>query len=427
MAASASPPDHSPDPTFSSRKAWGLIALMCLVQVLGMAGNATFPALIPQFREIWGLSNTQAGWIGGIYYAGYIAAVPFLVSLTDSLDARRIYLFSTALGAAATLAFALLAQGFWLALLFRLLAGVGLAGTYMVGLRMLTDRLNGSWQARGVAFYTAFFSVGASFSVLLAGEIEGFWGWQGAFAVAGLATFTSWLLVQLFLPRRSAQEREASKQKLASNKEALKLGPAFRNRSALAYNLGYACHIWELFAYRAWIVAFLVFLFNSQDLDRLFGLTATQLATGLLLLGMPASILGAEAAQIFSRKRVVSLIMLASGLCSLALGFFADQSLGFLLPLLLVFSCLVMADSAALTTGAVLAADPSRKGGTMALHALLGFGAGFVSPLVFGVMLDLGGGAEQSQGWLLGFLVMGLGVALGPVVLRWLIGARETA
>ena len=114
--------------------------------------------------------------------------------------------------------------------------------------------------------------------------------------------------------------------------------------------------------------------------------------------------------------------MLGSALLSLLLGIFASQSLALLAPLLLLFACFVMADSAALTTGAVLAAEPARKGSTMALHTLLGFGAGFVSPLVFGVMLDLGGGEARSLGWLLGFLSMGLGVALGPLLLRWLTG-----
>ncbi|MEX0759312.1 MAG: hypothetical protein WD100_07020, partial [Tistlia sp.] len=69
-----------------------LVALLCLAQVLGMAGNATFPALIPTFRLEWGLDNAEAGWLGGLYYAGYVAAVPLLVALTDARDARGIYL-----------------------------------------------------------------------------------------------------------------------------------------------------------------------------------------------------------------------------------------------------------------------------------------------------------------------------------------------
>jgi MFS family permease len=34
---------------------------------------------------------TQAGWISSAFFAGYVAAVPLLVGLTDRFDARRIY------------------------------------------------------------------------------------------------------------------------------------------------------------------------------------------------------------------------------------------------------------------------------------------------------------------------------------------------
>ncbi|MEN8198179.1 MAG: HEAT repeat domain-containing protein, partial [Pseudomonadota bacterium] len=60
--------------------------MLCAAEVLGMLGNATFPALIPEFRALWSLSNTEAGWISGVYYAGYVAAVPLLVSLVGDDD-----------------------------------------------------------------------------------------------------------------------------------------------------------------------------------------------------------------------------------------------------------------------------------------------------------------------------------------------------
>ena len=55
---------------------WPLVALLCATQVLNMLDNATFPALIPVVQPQWGLSGTEAGWISGIYYAGYVGAVP---------------------------------------------------------------------------------------------------------------------------------------------------------------------------------------------------------------------------------------------------------------------------------------------------------------------------------------------------------------
>src|SRR5690554_166367 len=127
-------------PAGDRSRALQIIALACLAHVLSVAHHATFPALIPLFQTEWGLSNSESGWISGIFFAGYLLGVPVLVPATDSLDPRRIYVASALVGGLATLAFAWLAQGFWSALLLRALAGLGMAGTFMVGLRLVTDR-----------------------------------------------------------------------------------------------------------------------------------------------------------------------------------------------------------------------------------------------------------------------------------------------
>ncbi len=398
-------------------KGWWLVALLCLTQVLGMLSNATFPALIPVFQPLWGLSNTEAGWVSGIYYAGYTAAVPILVTLTDREDARRIYLLSCLLGGLAALGFALFAEGFWSAMVFRFFGGISLAGTYMVGLKLLSDRLPEEGRARSVAIYTAHFGIGASLSVLVAGEVAAWAGWSWAFAVSGLGSFAALALVALFvrpLPRQPGETLPMA---------VFDLRPVFRNRSALAYTLGYAAHIWELFGFRAWLVAFLVFVFAQQPGLAAGDWTPTQVATVLLLLGLPASILGNEIATAWGRRRIVSAFMLGSGGIALVLGFIAGAPLWLLAAVLLVYAVLIMADSGALTAGAVIAAAPDRRGGTMALHALLGFGAGFLSPLAFGVVLDLAGGAETGLAWGLAFALLGLGVLTGPIILA-LLGRR---
>ena len=75
-----------------------LILALCVAEVLGMLGISTFSALLPGMQAEWGLSNSAAGWITGIYFAGYLTAVPVLVSLTDRVDSRLVYLLSTVLG-----------------------------------------------------------------------------------------------------------------------------------------------------------------------------------------------------------------------------------------------------------------------------------------------------------------------------------------
>src|SRR5260370_1415687 len=53
------------------RSPGALVAVLCITSVLGMLGFSSFPALLPEFQRDWGLSNTEAGWISGIFYAGY--------------------------------------------------------------------------------------------------------------------------------------------------------------------------------------------------------------------------------------------------------------------------------------------------------------------------------------------------------------------
>lgn len=385
-----------------------IIALACLAQVLSLANNATFPALIPLFQAEWGLSNTEAGWIGGIFFAGYLAGVPVLVTATDSRDPRHIYIGSILLSGTATLAFALFAEGFWSALLLRALTGLGMAGTFMVGLRLVTDRLEGSWESRGAAWYLASFSIGLALSTLMAGELAAAADWTWAFVAAGLLTLAA-LLPVLALPPAPARARPAPEG------HPLDLRPALRNRGALAYNLAYACHTWELFGWRAWLVAFLAFAFAWHGLDAVAGLSPTQWATLFLMLGLPASILGNEAALRWGRRRIITLIMLASGALVALLGFSAALSPPLLLALAAIHAFLVMADSSALTAGAVAAAS-ARRGATMAVHSLLGFSFAFVAPLVAGLALDLGGAGPL--GWGLALSSLGIVAALGPLALK---------
>ncbi len=155
-----------------------LILLMCAAEGLMVLGFSTLPALLPILLVEWTLSNTQAGWINGIYFAAYMAAVPVLVGLTDRVDPRRIYALGAVVSLLSALGFAVFADGFWDAMLYRGLGGVGLAGTYMPGLKALTDHIDERLRSRAVAFYTASLSIGFALSFLFSGEIAALLDWR---------------------------------------------------------------------------------------------------------------------------------------------------------------------------------------------------------------------------------------------------------
>ena len=127
--------DHS---SFDRRK-MGLVILICAAQVLVQIGAFFWPALLPGMMLLWNLSNSEAGWITAIFYGAYMLSVPLLVTLTDRLDPKSVYLFGVGATIFGHLAFGVYAEGFWSAMAARALAGFGWAGTYMTGLKLLSD------------------------------------------------------------------------------------------------------------------------------------------------------------------------------------------------------------------------------------------------------------------------------------------------
>jgi MFS family permease len=101
--------------------------------------------------------------------------------LTDRVDPRHVYLSASLTGAAGALGFTLMVDGFWSALVCQALLGVGLAGTYVPGLKLLGDRLHGKTQQRGTAFFAATFGIGTSASMAICGLIGTTYGWRSAF------------------------------------------------------------------------------------------------------------------------------------------------------------------------------------------------------------------------------------------------------
>ena len=63
-------------------------ALLSFGLVANLAALMTFAATLNEIAADWSLDASQSGWIGGIYFAGYALAVPFLASASDRKDAR---------------------------------------------------------------------------------------------------------------------------------------------------------------------------------------------------------------------------------------------------------------------------------------------------------------------------------------------------
>jgi MFS family permease len=398
-----------------------LVVRLCLAEVLSMTGFGTFAGLLPGFLAEWRLSNTEAGWINGVYFAAYMLGVPVLVALTDRVDPRRVYVVSAAVTAVSALGFGLFSDGLWTATGFRALAGFGLAGTYMPGLKALTDHVGPAQRSRFIAFYTASFSIGSSLSFLLAGEIDAWLGWRWAFVLTGLGPIAAMALMWFLVPASAPHHLAAPTRFL------LDFRPVLANRRAMAYVLAYFAHNWELFALRSWLVAFLVFAQAQHSAGALGALwSATVIAAMVNLIGLPSSVLANEMTRQFGRRGVVVAVMTSSALLATVLGFLTVLPIPLLVMVCLIYGVTATADSASITSGTVAHAAEGARGATMAVHSFIGFSGAFLGPIVFGGILDLAGGGDGSLSWGLAFVSNGLAVALGPVAIL-VLGRRGLA
>ncbi|WP_300450877.1 nitrate/nitrite transporter [Accumulibacter sp.] len=395
-----------------ARSPRALIAVFCGAEAVSMAGFALVPSLLPRLSQQWSLSATEGGWLGGVFFFGYIVAVPILVSLTDRVDARRIHLACATLSGLAMAGFAGFADGLPAALAWWWLAGLGLAGTYMPGLKALTDRLPAAAQSRGTAFYTATFGIGAGLSYLWIELAQTILPWPCVFALgaagAALSVLLVWQGVCPIEPPRRTASRDGH------------WPIVLRDRRILAYCGGYFGHNWELFGFRAWLVAYLTWA--HADMPHAWTGRPGLIAALATFLAVPASFLGNEGAHRWGRLRWLRGVMPLSCVLALAVGLSGDLSRHLLIPLILLYAASMNLDSAALTAG-VLTETPSEIRGTaLALYSTIGFAGGFVGPVAFGVALDTFGRGAHA-GWLAAFVTLAAGVGFG----RWAIGRTKTA
>ena len=391
----------------SRRGSTRAIVLLSMGLVANLAALMTFAATLSEIAADWSLDASQSGWIGGIYFAGYAVAVPFLASASDRMDARRLYVASGLLGAAASFAFALFAHGFLLAMILRLLGGIGLAGVHMPGLNLLMDRVDRSVQGRAAGIYTSSYAAGSAGSFLIAGLVDTAFGWRATFVAAGIGPLLS-ISALLLLPAASGRR--------SFDKRPPPFRALLHNRALIAYVAAFAGNTWEVFAVRVWFVAYLGWVLRLPGNH--IALPPLGLVSGVAsLAGVPASMVMAEVAARRGRRSVVIGICVVSVITCLALSATAGGSIWVVLPLLVLVQITSFADVGALAGGAVAAADPAQRGAALALYALAGFTTGFLGSVAVGNVLDLFGGSASAPGWAAGYLV----IALGSAVAGWAV------
>lgn len=392
-----------------------LISLACLIEVLSLLPLSTFPSLIPVFQTEWGITNTEAGTINGLFFAGELVAVTVLSALTDRMDAKPLFLGCLALGVVGAFGF-MLSTDVWSAGSWRLLQGLALGGTYMPGLKILTDHLPVSHRARGTSFYTAIYYLAAGLSYWFALEAEPLIGWEWTMGLSGIgpliAVFLSFWAIPATPPPFDRPDTHLFDYR-----------PVLKNKRALGFSILYGLHNMELIAFASWLVPFLVFSQTMQPAgDWGADLNLGAFAAIISVVALPSSVIGNEIAQRIGRQTVILAVMSASALIAVGFGALGAAPFLALVACAFVYSMSIAADSSTISAGVIHVADPRYKGTTISLYSIIGFTGAALGPVIFGITLDQAGGETSADAWITAFGVIAALGLLGPIALWRLVG-----
>lgn len=340
---------------------------------LWFAGNA----VLPDRQESWRLPPQALGDITAAVQFGFIAGtLSFAVlTLADRFSPRRLYLASSLLGGLATAASAFLDHNLPLLLLSRFITGFFLAGIYPVGMKIASGWYRKDL-GRALGFMIGALVIGTALPHLVRGLGESV-PWESVMmAVAAIAALGG-ILMFIFVPdgpylaTGTAFDPRAIRDIFAS--------PAFR-----ASSIGYFGHMWELYAF--W--AFLPALLTAYGASRGLHLDIQLWSFFLIAIGALGCAGGGHMTQRSSSEKVAFVQLAISLICC------AVSPLMFLAPppvflaYLTLWGIAVIGDSPQYSTLNARFAPPHLVGSALTIANSIGFAVSIASVQLLNRMTD---------------------------------------
>src|SRR5262249_43356113 len=165
----------------------GRVAILTLLTALNFINyidRAVIAAVLTPMTKALALSNTEAGVLNTAFLIGYFATCPLFGARADKTARKGLIALGVLIWSLATVASGL-AQGFGTMLAARTLVGVGEASYAVLAPTIIDDLTPPEKKGTALSIFYIAAPVGYAMGYIVGGVAAKYWGWQGAFFVAG--------------------------------------------------------------------------------------------------------------------------------------------------------------------------------------------------------------------------------------------------
>jgi len=333
---------------------------------LWFAGNGVMTDLISTYN----LSEGSLGHLTSAVQFGFISGtlVFALLTIADRFSPSKVFFYCALIAALFNLGTILGTNSLTTLLTLKYFTGFFLAGIYPVGMKIAADYYN-EGLGKSLGFLVGALVIGTAFPHLLKSYSFGF-SWQYVIVFISFLALIGGLLMIILIP--NGPYRNPS-QKLKLNAWLKN----FKDTKFRAAAFGYFGHMWELYAFWAFVPVILSF-YKENSLESTLNIPLWSFI--IIGVGGLSCVIGGYLSSIFKTKKVAFTALLLSCLCCLISPLILLVNSEFILLSFLIFwGMVVIADSPLFSTLVAQNAIPKYKGTALTIVNCIGFAITIIS------------------------------------------------
>lgn len=392
-----------------------ILLWMSIAMIISYLPWYNFSAVLKYISDEYQLTASDTGNIIAVFQTGYVLVVLITGWLADKIGVKRVLLYATALTAIFSTAFIFVAQDKTTVLVMRLLTGCAAGAIYVPGIALIANWFPPNERGGAIGAYTGALTAASAGGYFIAGPIAASYGWRAGMFWTSVPVFLAVLLIIIFV-----QEKPFSKIQCDGAPTVPLPAPAGGYRGPVIISAAYMGHMWELYAFWAWIGPFMVACAGASGMGTSEAVKwGGLMAACITVVGAPAVWVMGKVADVVGRTKTIVLCATCSLAAELVFGYLIGQSIVLIIICGLWIGFWAVSDSAIYKAGMTDMVSEKARATLLGIQSAVGFSMTIIAPIVFGKILQAYNGTVDptaARVWGPAFMVLGLGAIVAPVL-----------